>query len=389
MAETFEIEKLVYGGSGLARADGRVFLTPLVLPGELVQAEPVDKLHMRLVSVERAAEERVTAPCPYFGTCGGCHYQHAPYAYQLQQKVAILREVLQRVGKFEPPTDIEVIHGHEWNYRNRVQLHIEDGQIGYRRFGSRQLCAITHCPISSPRLNEALGALLAMTKERRFPAFVNTIELFSNELDVQVNVVESSRPVAKHFFDWCAEQIPGFVPGALQYGEFRVSGKSFFQVNRFLVEPLVQAAIGDATGDQAADLYAGVGLFTLPLRRRFRRVTAVETGNAAVSDLQWNAQRAGIDLDVCKTPVDEYLSTLEATPEFILADPPRAGLGKAAVRHLLHLRPPRLHIVACDPATLARDLCGLLAGGYRLQRLFLVDLFPQTYHLETIAHLTL
>lgn len=144
MTETLQIEKLVYGGSGLARVEGRVILTPLVLPGEVVTAEPVDKLHARLLSIEQPAAERVAPPCPYFGTCGGCHYQHAPYAYQLQQKVTILREVLQRVGKWDAPTNIEVISGHEWNYRNRVQLHIENGRIGYRQLGSHALCAITH-----------------------------------------------------------------------------------------------------------------------------------------------------------------------------------------------------------------------------------------------------
>lgn len=389
MADTVTVEKLVYGGEGLSRLNGKVLLTPLVLPGETVTVEQRDKLHSRLLRVDQPAPERVKAPCPYFGACGGCHYQHAPYEFQLEQKISILREVLQRVGKLEPPEEIDVVRGPEWNYRNRVQLHVENEQVGFRQLGSHSLCAITHCPISSPKLNEAIDALSEMVKERRFPTFVEGIEFFTNETEIQVNILQSSRPVAKHFFEWCAERIPGVVPGALQYGSFRVSGRSFFQVNRFLVEALIDAAIGEAKGRTALDLYAGVGLFTLPLKDRFETVTAVESGAASLDDLRWNAQRAGADIEAVKSSVDEYLSTLESAPDLVLADPPRDGLGKSAVRHLLRLRPARLHLVACDPATLARDLAHLVQGGYRIERMTMVDLFPQTYHLETLVHLTL
>ena len=388
MSESVRIEKLVYGGDGLARPGGQVLLAPLVLPGELVEVERTGKVHARLLRVDEAAPERIAPGCPYFGTCGGCHYQHAPYQYQTQQKVAILREVLQRIAKIDPPSDIAVITGPEWQYRNRIQLHIENGEVGYRRLGSHALCAIDHCPISSPKLNECIGILRSMVKERRFPSFIETVELFTNEKDVQINVVETLRPVARHFFDWCAERIPGFVPGEIYYDRFRVSGKSFFQVNRFLADALVQAAVGLASGDSAVDLYAGVGLFSIPLKNQFQQLTAVESGHAAVSDLKFNAQRAGADIQVVKASVNDYLAQLQTAPDLILADPPRAGLEKAAVSHLMRLRPQRLHIVACDPATLARDIQPLLATGYHIEQLALIDLFPQTYHLETIVHLT-
>lgn len=388
MAHTLHIEKLVYGGSGLSRLDGRVILTPLVLPGETVVAEPVDQLHAQLLRVEQSADDRVSAPCPYFGVCGGCHYQHAPYEYQLKQKEMILREVLTRIGKIEPPETIEVISGPEWAYRNRVQLHIDGDRIGYRQLGSHELCPITHCPISSPKLNEVIAVLNTMVRDARFPRFVRTLELFTNETDVQINVVDSTRRVARHFFEWCAGEIAGFVPGPLEYSGFRVSGQSFFQVNRFLAEPLVQASIGDAVGDHVYDLYAGVGLFSLPLSERFEQVTAVESGSAAVRDLQFNAERAGRAVAVIRASVDDYLAALDPPLPFVLADPPRSGLGRTAVRHLLRLRPERLHIVACDPSTLARDLRLLLDAGYRITRMVLVDLFPQTYHLETVVHLT-
>jgi 23S rRNA (uracil1939-C5)-methyltransferase len=221
------VEKLVYGGHGLSRDNGRVVLTPLVLPGEQITVEAVDKLHARLLRVEHASPERVPAPCPYFGTCGGCQYQHMPYEMQVMQKVEILREVFRRVGKFDAPDDIRVITGEPWQYRNRTQLQVRDGQIGYLRLGSHELCPIDHCPISSPKLNESIGALVAMARDRKWPRFVSRVELFTNESEVQFNVLESGQPVARHFFDWVAERLPGYCPGAISYS----AGGNVFRVN--------------------------------------------------------------------------------------------------------------------------------------------------------------
>jgi 23S rRNA (uracil1939-C5)-methyltransferase len=197
--------------------------------------------------------------------------------------------------------------------------------------------------------------------------------------------------VARRFFDWCGENIPGMVQGALDYrGEFRVSSNSFFQVNRFLVDRLAETAIEGAEGDSALDLYAGVGLFTLPLARRFRQVTAVESGAGASRDLRFNLDRAGLaQVRSDASTVEAFLEKLKRAPDFVLVDPPRAGLGKPVVERLKELRPRLLTIVACDPATLARDLAALVAGGYKMRKITLVDLFPQTYHLETVVSLVL
>lgn len=385
MPDSITIEKLVYGGDGLARMEGRVVLTPYVLPGEQATVELQEGLRAKLLNVDQAAPERVVPGCPYFGTCGGCHYQHASYDHQLRQKVAILRETMQRVGKFQAPEDIQVIFGPEWQYRNRSQFHIRNGRLGYLKAGSHELVPIEKCPISSPMVNECIAALNLMLKDRRFPQFVTELEVFTNETDTQLNVLETGRPVARSFFDWAAEEIPGYVSGPIVYNGFRVSYKSFFQVNRFLVDQLVDAAVADAGGEKALDLYAGVGLFSWTLASQFKAVTAVESSNAAVADLVHNVPKAA----AVRSSVDEYLATQSEAPDFVLADPPRAGLGKHAVRHLLRLRPPEMAIVACDPATLARDLAPLLAAGYGLNRVILVDLFPQTYHMETIARLSL
>lgn len=387
------VEKLVYGGDGLGRVDGRVVLAPFVLPGERIRAEAQREkpglVHARSLEVLQPAPERVSAPCPYFGRCGGCHYQHAPYEIQLQAKRAILAEELRRVGKFDPPAEIGLIVAEPWGYRNRAQLHIDGGRLGYWEARSHKLCAIDRCPISSPKLNETIGVLNAMIRDARWPRFVRAIEIFTDEEQVQVNVIESAQPVARRFFEWCAEQIPGFVSGALDYrGQFRVSGNSFFQANRFLLDQLVETALDHVEGESALELYAGVGLFSLPLGGHFHEAVAVESGSAAVHDLRFNLERAGrLNVSAKKSTAEEYLEALDRAPDFVLLDPPRAGLGKTVVRRLTEIRPPLVSIVSCDPATLARDLAGLLAAGYRIEKMTLVDLFPQTYHLETVVRL--
>jgi 23S rRNA (uracil1939-C5)-methyltransferase len=379
--ETFTIEKLVYGGDGLARLDGRVVLTPYVLPGEIVRAEVErvknDLFRGRLIEVISPSPSRVSAPCPYFLHCGGCHYQHADVTYQVEQKRSILREALRRVGKIEFEGEIQSIAGPPWEYRNRAQFHIEDGDIGYFEHGSHSLCPIDRCAIASPALNNVIATM----KDQVPRSFTGSVEFFTNETDIQVNVVDRApRSVLSMF------QSLG-VTGPIEYAGFRVSRNSFFQVNRYLIDDLVKCALGDREGDWAVDLYAGVGLFSTRLAERFKKVTAVESSRAAFQDLQYNIERRTLPVAVENKTAEEYLASLEETPELILADPPRTGLGKDVVRELARIRSPRLTIVSCDPATLARDLRSLLAGGYRIESVTLVDLFPQTFHLETVVHL--
>lgn len=385
------VEKLVYGGDGLGRLDGRVVLAPYVLPGEraLVKAlqEKPGLVRGGLLKVVQPAPERVAAPCPVFGRCGGCHYQQAPYDFQVEAKCGILVEELRRLGKIEPP-EFSVVTDEPWGYRNRVQFHVENGKLGFREARSHKLCPIESCPISSPKMNEAIATLVPMVRDGRWPKFLRSLEIFTDERQVQLNVTETDRPVARRFFEWCAESIPGMVENALDYeGRFRVSRNSFFQVNRFLLDLLVAAAVDGAEGETALDLYAGVGLFALELAKRFRSVTAVESGSGAVRDLQFNAERAGVAVAAVQSTTEAYLEKLERAPDFVLLDPPRAGLGKAVVQRLAELQPARIGIVACDPATLARDLAGLLAAGYRIDAMSMVDLFPQTFHIETVVRL--
>jgi len=395
VANELKIEKLVYGGDGLSRVDGEVVFVPFVLPGETVTAERIgSKKHVQraqLTGIAEPSPERVEPPCPIFGFCGGCQYQHADYPAQLRLKREILSETLRRTGKIEFDIEkIATVAGDPYGYRNRAQFHFAEGKVGFREMGTRNLVEVHQCPISSPKLNEALAALNRMVRDRRWPNFLLSLEAFTDERHVQWNVMESDRPVAKVFFDWLAEEIPGTVQGPLDYlvnnDEFHVSGKSFFQVNRFLLPTMDEWAIGPARGDKAWDLYAGVGLFSLPLARRFRKVTAVESGRAAAADLERNAKRANLRIDVTQLQTEEFLAEEDTAPDFVLADPPRSGLDKAVVGHLLRLQPKEIVIVSCDPATLARDLQSLSAQ-YAVDSLTMLDLFPQTFHIETMARL--
>jgi 23S rRNA (uracil1939-C5)-methyltransferase len=391
-----KIEKMVYGGEGLSRTGGEVVFTPFVLPGELVEVERAGSRKQaqraRLANVIEPSHDRAEPECPYFTHCGGCQYQHASYVAQLRYKREILTETLRRVGKIEFDAEqIEVVASDPWGYRNRVQLHLENGRVGYREMKSRKLIPIEQCPISSPKINEAIAKLVRMSRDRRWPNFLHSLELFTDEKYVQWNVIETERPVAKHFFEWLLDEVPGTVLGPLEYGvnheDFIVSGQSFFQVNRFLLPQLAQLAMGDAKGDLAWDLYAGVGLFSLPLARRFERVKAVEGGRSAAADLNRNAKRAHLGVEAIQQQTEAFLLEAKHAPDFVLADPPRSGLEKAVATRLVELAPKRIAIVACDPATLARDL-SILSAGYELEKITLIDLFPQTFHIETVVQLT-
>jgi 23S rRNA (uracil1939-C5)-methyltransferase len=231
-----------------------------------------------------------------------------------------------------------------------------------------------------------------MAHQRRFPAFLHEVEFFTNETDVQLNVLDTDRPLSKSFFDWCGEKIPGLVASEyIDYASggdlFQVGGRSFFQVNRFLTGKLAEAALLEAAGGRALDLYAGGGLMTLPLARKFDQVIAVDSSGRAVRSLQFNAERAGLGVKVVNLNVEEFLPSCEEAVDFVVADPPRAGLGSRVTAELLRLRAPRLALVSCDPATLARDLAALTAGGYHAEKITLVDMFPQTFHIETVADL--
>ncbi len=394
------MEKLVYGGAGLARQGSDTLLVPFVLPGEEVEVELGKRTsgvrHASVIGRFEPSAARSEASCPVFERCGGCHYQHIQYEHECRFKAEIVRETLRRIGGLDWDGDIKVVSAQPWGYRNRTQLHL-GASNGERRPGFLGSASHVHvptaeCPINRPRLSELHRKLVEMAAEPRFPKSLRCVEFFTNGRQIQMNLPRRPGPLPNRFWAWCADRLGVGGPGIpLDYAcgddVFRVSGRSFFQVNRFLAGKLAEIALADISGGLAVDLYSGVGLLTLPLARRCETVIGVDTAESAVRDLQSNAARAGLAIRAVHAGVSDFLQGLQDRPGVVVADPPRAGLGAGVVEQIVRLAPPDLRLVTCDPSTLARDIKLLRAGGYHVQRVQVVDMFPQTYHIETVVFL--
>ena len=435
-----QIEKLIYGGDGLARAPqaepgiaGKAVFVPFVLPAEQVEATAVEQrpgfVRARLDRVLQPSAQRVDPECPYFARCGGCHYQHTGYEHQLEIKRDILRETLRRVGKLEWSGEVAVHRGEPWNYRNRTRLQVRTApqfQIAYFRHGSHELLPIERCPISGPLLNQAIESCYRIGRDGAWPAEIVEVELFCDsqnrqllleayavpsahapkealeafwtriqtELSVLAGMTVFEKPQREPEFRE-ARAIASFGSRELRYSlttqetgdqSYLVSAGSFFQTNLYLTETLLSLIVGKTSGALALDLYAGVGLFACALAKEFEKVIAVEASPRSFADLRRNAP-AGVK--AVHDTVDHYLARAHfaASPDFVVVDPPRAGLGEKAVRALAGMSPRRLTYVSCDPATLSRDLRGLVQSGLRIERVHLVDLFPQTFHIESVVEL--
>jgi 23S rRNA (uracil1939-C5)-methyltransferase len=471
------IEKLIYGGDGLARtpagSDSRsmVIFVPFVLPGERVEANVqlengrLEKSGFSRGSVLQLIEEspdRVEARCPYFRQCGGCHYQHIHYGKQLQFKAEILRETIQRIAKVELNSEIQMHASPPWNYRSRTRLRIRttpEFALGYFRFGSREFLPVRECPIGSPLLNHVMARLLAV-RGLNCPNSVEEIELFADAEDksllawafcardadreellrwaaalqrelteiVGVTFFSSRQRLQKHskqersnansreerFKSKRAQQnqsrqgqshhdqsrddepvdhvrLAHAGADAIYYRtkhhEYRVSPGAFFQVNRYLIDDLISVVTGNARGEIALDLYAGVGLFSAVLARNFHHILGVEASQTSHADF---VQNVPANVKVIGARTEECLSSgllgplRKNRPDLVVLDPPRAGAGKKVINSLLELRAPLIRYVSCDPATLARDLVPLLAAGYHVEEAHLFDLFPETFHIESV-----
>jgi len=435
----FTIEKLIYGGEGLARlpADergrGKAVFLPFVLAGEKVEASITQErpgfARAHVEDILEASPQRLAARCRYFERCGGCNYQHASYQEQLKIKTSVLKENLQRLAKLELPEEPVVHPSPPWNYRNRSRLQVRsegDFELGYFKISSDGVLPVEECPISSPLINRAIGVLWELGRSRRIPAALREIELFADADDARLLVelyldsrldgrarATAGEAIADQLCGALPEvatvyafgqnisrarrvghtsDAPGRViyPGEFRYrsgtAAFRVSGGSFFQVNRFLVEELATLVTRGSGGELALDLYAGVGLFTVGLAERFRHIVGVESAQSSAADLKHNCPP---NVKTVHAPVDAYFAGKGARsrPQLVVADPPRAGLGERVAQALVKLDSPRIRYVSCDPATLARDLSLLRTGGYRVEQVHLIDLFPQTYHIESVVEL--
>jgi 23S rRNA (uracil1939-C5)-methyltransferase len=420
------IEKAVYGGDGLARlpADehggGKSVFVPFVLEGERVEADLVEEksgfARAHLGVVIEAAANRVAPGCPYFQRCGGCHYQHSNYEHQLRMKAVILRETLRRTGKIELDRELHIHPSPPWEYRNRTRLKVQITPklaLGYYRFRSHDFLLAEKCPISSPLINRAIREVPNLARSTQISRQLQELEFFANHTDDALLVEAyclhgiSQRDAAE-----LAERLMPLMPeiagvsvfeqtrageaaqlaqsGAkriiyqTEQASYRVSAGSFFQVNRFLIDELAEVATAGFSGETALDLYAGVGLFSLILTRTFAQVIAVEASKTSHSDLLHNAPQL---VKAVQATTERYLASAPVGADFVVADPPRGGLGENAVRSLAGMNVPRISYVSCDPSTLARDLRVFVALGYKIEEVHLLDLFPQTYHIESVFHL--
>ena len=377
------IEKMVPGGHGLAFAEGLTLFVDL--------AVPADRLNVRLreikgkiafaeiESVVEPAATRIEPPCVYVGTCGGCNFQQMTYAAQLDAKVDILRDCLHRIGKYDHQGEIPIVASPaEFGYRLRAQWHIDGRakQIGYYRRNSRDLIAIEHCPILAPELDDTLQRVRSEVDWSTFWPDKGAIDAACGD-EGQISVYSNELGLT-------GEDITVTAAGE----KYTFSADVFFQGNKFLVDKLIETAVGDISGTNALDLYSGVGLFTLPLARRFKNVVAVEEFGPAVDFARKNAARFQ-NIEIIEKPVGRYLADFAGKQvDFALLDPPRSGTEKKTVLDLIRIRPKLVSYVSCDPSVLARDIRRFREAGYNVDRITAIDLFPQTHHVETVVMLS-
>jgi 23S rRNA (uracil1939-C5)-methyltransferase len=445
MSESLHIDRALYSGNGLAHSErGGPVLVPFTLPGETVEvSNPNASNEAQLLCVLTPSPDRVTPLCPHFGACGGCHYQMANYPEQLRLKQSIFAELLSGAGVDAVPE--AVMHSAEpWGYRNRIRLRVahavgggdEAGtegslRLGYNRHATTEFLPITTCLIAAPVLWSTAKTLLAAAAADRDVAYwlnaTAEVELFCDHTMKRIQITFFCAPRTKPLFDSldrAAITLQAYAPqgvlitataaaafdprtgptgriiaeaGApgLNYRvldeTYWITRGGFFQVNRFLLETLVELVCNDddqpRSGALAWDLFAGVGLFSRVLARSFDEITAVEANPTAVADLRAALTKRGSASTVHESTTLDFLrrAVLDRDrPGLIVLDPPRAGVGLEACELLARIAAPTLLYVSCDPTTLARDLAALQSF-YSIRALHLVDLFPQTFHLETVA----
>jgi 23S rRNA (uracil1939-C5)-methyltransferase len=423
------IEKLIYGGDGLSHAEGSTVFVPFVLPGEQVRASIRTRkkklIHTNLMEVERASPSRITPGCPHFQVCGGCHYQHIEIGEQVRLKKEILRETLSRLGGMQWTGAIQEHTAQPYGYRNRAQWAYRDAlprAFGYFLPESAHILPIDQCPVLSPRLAETFGRLQELARSNALPPGILEIEAFADGADekVALNIAferfpKPAKALAAEFkaalpalesllmLDQSKDRFelegPGYLIQKAGGFTYKVNHLSFFQVNRFLVEDLLQTIVGGEKGGYALDLYAGVGFFTLPLAKAFSKVVSVDANLSATRDLRQNAEAAGSTVVSENEHTEEFLKKEQEKPDLVILDPPRAGLGAETSARLANLGAQDITYLSCDPSTLARDLAVLtgserkpeagisLAHKYEIAEVHLFDLFPQTFHIETLVRL--
>ena len=400
------IERILPGGLGLAHADGQTVMVALAAPGDRlrVRIERV-KGSVTFASIEEIIEpspDRIEPPCPYFGRCGSCDFQQMNYEAQLAAKKEIVRDCLHRIAKIDVPDFQIVAAPNQWHYRSRAQWQYDAQakRLGYFESGSRRVCDVAECAVLVPELQLTLEHLRAEMADDLLADDARYFRAIAGDDSAVVAAgFERShrlapRPPPAHDNSASVEEASREVTRTIAGETYRLGAESFFQTNVDLLPQLIGEAIGKEHGDTAIELYCGVGLFTVPLARRFKDVSAVEDDAEAAEFARQNLAHADLsNAEVEKSDVGNWLASNEHNPrftslDFVLLDPPRAGAESRVISGILKLRPKRLCYVSCDPATLARDLRKIIAGGYSLDSILAFDMFPQTHHVETVVHLS-
>ncbi len=399
---TLELTSVAHGGTALGRYEGRVIFVPYALPGEVVRVETVEEreryAHARLLEVLTPSAERVSPPCPHFGRCGGCHWQHAAYEAQLRFKTQVVADQLARLGRLtDPPVEPTLADPTGWAYRNQARFHPAAVEgLGFLAADSEEVVPVETCLILHPLLAELYDLLDLDLPDLR--ALTLRCGAATEELMIILETEEDEPPslllnlpasCVLMLSDGRAVNLVGdnHITEVVAGRSYRISAPSFFQANTEQAARLVELALAwlePQAHEHILDGYCGVGLFTVPLAEQAALVTAVEENPAAVEDLLLNT--AGLEnVSVVEGTVEAALANLEASLDAALVDPPRTGLTPQALAGLVAAAPRRLVYVSCDPATLARDARALTQAGYRLDRAQPVDMFPQTYHVETVS----
>ncbi|MFZ2095225.1 MAG: class I SAM-dependent RNA methyltransferase [Anaerolineales bacterium] len=405
MADTIEVKiaKQAYGGEALGKLpDGRVVFIPFAIPGEIVRIRLVEDKprHARgeLLEVVEASAERVMPRCQHFGLCGGCHYQHINYAAQLKAKANILQEQMERIGGIKnlPPIDIKATP-ESWYYRNHIQFHLTDeGKLGFQEARTNQPFAIQECHLPVVTINQLWPQI-----DLEPIAGLDRVSIRVGIEDDVMLILESSDPQPLDF------SIEDLVISVVQVGpggsvvlagsdhiveevsgrRFKVSPTSFFQVNTGQAVAMVEHLLENLSLTQnmtVLDVYSGVGLFSAFMAPKVGRLVGIEISAEACEDFTANLDEFS-NVELYEAAAEEVLGSVHFNPDLIIMDPPRAGLGRETVEGILAQGADRLAYISCDPATLARDSKQLISGGYSLSKLSLFDMFPQTYHIESIS----
>jgi 23S rRNA (uracil1939-C5)-methyltransferase len=379
-----KLDDMAFEGSALGRDDGRVIFADYGIPGEDVTVEIEQNRrgfwNGRVDAVHDESPHRVEPPCPYFGTCGGCQWQHIEYSHQLELKRHVMLEQLRRIGKFQdPPVSDTLGSPDQYGYRNHARFTIkEGGRLGFvSRAGSgRHFITIEKCRIMNPWINEVLAKLQGRAVGTHQVAIRYGVNTGDAMVQPDQREVEPDLPGDKTWFE---EELHGH--------RFRISGPSFFQTNTKQAERLVDLVreklklVGNET---LVDAYAGVGTFAALLAPYVRDVIAIEESPSATEDARHNLD--GIpNVAYYQGKVEHVLPQLDIRPDIILLDPSRPGCHKKTLRKVVEFRPKRIVYVSCNPSTLARDLRYLVDEGFELLNVTPVDMFPQTYHVESVS----